>query len=294
MAIFSFKKRKARALHKQAQILSDAGNDDEALVLYEKAIALAPEKAESHYNIGLIYKYRNDWEKSYAFNATANELDPDDESALWNLAIAATALRDWATARKAWKDAGISIDNEEGPIEGDFGLTPVRLNPDGNAEVVWAQRIDPARARILNVPLPESGYFAGDIVLHDGAPVGYRMHGEIEKPVFNVLELFERSALKTFKVTVKADGQSDIDELQAILEQRGMIAEDWTTNYRVLCQACSEGRPHDEHDTVDESIWISRHEIGVGASDETSLRGALQAWTDNEGRTIIEVTCVLE
>ena len=135
------------------------------------AIKADPEKSESHYNLGLIYKYRNDWGNSRAYNRRACELDPQDEAARWNLAIAATALRDWKTARLAWHDQGLHFDSDEGPINSDFGQTPVRLNPDGSTEVVWARRIDPVRARIENVPMAASGYRCGDIVLHDGAAV---------------------------------------------------------------------------------------------------------------------------
>jgi tetratricopeptide (TPR) repeat protein len=294
MEIFGFKKRKAEKLHEQAQALSDEGRDDEAIALYQKAIELDPEKSESYYNIGLIYKYRNRWKESFKYNAAANRLDPEDEAARWNLGIAATALRDWATARTVWRENGITLQDGNGPINEEFGLTPVRLNPDGNGEVVWARRIDPVRAKILNVPLPESGYLPGDIVLHDGAAVGYRMHGGVEKPVFNVLELFECSEYKTFKVTIHANEQREIEELEDIFEECGMIAEDWTTNYRVLCRACSEGRPHQEHDTENESVWVSEHEIGVGAQSEELLRGAIKKWSDANGKTVKGIECVLE
>lgn len=281
-------------MHEQAQDLSDEGRDDEAIALYHKAIKLDPEKSESYYNIGLIHKYRNNWKESFKYNASANELNPEDEAARWNLGIAATALRDWATARRVWKENGMTLKDGNGPIEDNFGLTPVRLNSDGNGEVVWARRIDPVRAKIVNVPLPESGYLPGDIVLHDGAAVGYRKYGEVEKPVFNVLELFERSNYKTFKVTIQANEQREIDELEEFLEEHGMISEDWTTNYRVICRACSEGRPHQEHDAENESVWVSEHEIGVGAPSEEMLRDAIQERV-NTNRTMIKgIECVLE
>ncbi len=39
----------------------------------------------------------------------------------------------------------------------DLGPAPVRLAPDGHAEVVWGRRIDPARIVVVNVPTPDSG-----------------------------------------------------------------------------------------------------------------------------------------
>lgn len=85
----------------------------------------------------------------------AVELDSSDEAAWWNLGIAATALGEWREARTAWRACGIEIPEGDGPPDLDFGLVPVRLDPAGCGEVVWCRRIDPARAVIRNVPLPE-------------------------------------------------------------------------------------------------------------------------------------------
>jgi hypothetical protein len=287
-------RKKAQELHEQAQRLSDEGRDDEAISLYQKAIELDPEKSESYYNIGLIHKYSGNWEKSFEYNSSANALDPDDEAARWNLGIAATALRDWRTARRVWTENGINLEPGGGPINDDFGITPVRLNPEGTGEVVWARRIDPVRARILNVPLPDSGFLPGDIVLHDGAPEGYRMLGDVEKPVFNVLELFEPSEYRTFKVTIQANEQKQVEEFERFLEQHGMAAEDWTTNYRVICRACSEGIPHPEHDAETEASWVAEHEIGVGAADERVLRDTVRKWVDASGMVVSGIACLLQ
>ena len=62
-----------------------------------------------------------------------------------------------------WRRLGLDIEEGDAPIEDNFGITPVRLNPDDRGEVVWARRIDPVRARIENVPYPESGFRRGDV-----------------------------------------------------------------------------------------------------------------------------------
>lgn len=272
---------RAAQLHDEGQALSAAGDDDGALQKYREAIALDPGKSASHYNIGLIYKYRNEWELSLAFNRTACELNPGDEAACWNLAIAATALRDWDSARAAWQAQGIAITGDAGPIEMDFGITPVRLNPDGGAEVVWARRIDPVRARILNIPYAESGFHCGDLVLHDGAAVGYRMHGEQRKPVFNVLELFEASGLQTFEVDVEAADEAEMQALDQAFAAADITMEDWTANVQVLCRQCSEGVPHEHHDEeVETPQWQTSRRLGIAAEDWEAALAVLQAWKD--------------
>ena len=290
--LFNFAQKKAEKLHVLAQQLDDEGFAEEALELYQQAIALDPAKYESYYNIGLIYKYQNNWQKSFDYNQKAYALNPQNESSRWNLAIAATALRDWPTARKLWRENGLTLDEGDGPIVCDFGQTPIRLNPDGKPEVVWAKRLDPVRAEIVSVPLPASGYGAGDVVLHDGAAVGYRQYGEDERPVFNALELFTQSKFSTFEASVTVAEQADIELLESLLEAHGMIAEDWTTNYRVLCKACSEGRPHDDHDQNGNQEWVPDHAIGIAAVSQQAITEVFSLWEDPSRRTLTKLSCV--
>jgi hypothetical protein len=285
-------KERAEELHQQAMALDDEGDKDGALACYAEALELDPDRSTTHYNIGLIYKYRRQWRESFASNQRAVDLAPHDEAAAWNLAIAATALREWAVARRVWNSLGMDIGTGEGPIEANFGSTPVRLNPEADAEVVWAQRICPVRARINNVPWPESGFRHGDVVLHDGAAVGYRLHDGKEKPVFNVFELFERSPFATFVVNVVAPAQADVDALLACFDAAGMPCEDWGT-VRILCRKCSEGMPYDSHHHPEPPReWIPERRIGIGAVDATRLRSTLDSWA-SATRLIDDVTLAL-
>lgn len=278
-------KWRARKLHAEGQALSESGDQDGALARYNEALALDPARPETHYNIGLIYKYRRQWRESFASNQRAVELAPDDEAANWNLAIAATALRDWTVARRVWILLGVKIAPGEGPIEDDFGSTPVRLNPDGDAEVVWARRVCPVRARVVNVPWPESGFRHGDILLHDGAAVGYRLDAEgREKPVFNVFELFEESKFTTFVANIIAPAAADIEALIACCDEVDVACEDWST-VRILCKACSEGRPHDTHDhEAKQDEWSPERRIGLATMSAASVRQALDQWASDARR----------
>lgn len=136
MVVALFNRCRADRLHRQAQACSRAGDEDAALALYAKCVALDPDYASAFYNIGLIHKYRGEWEKSFAFNARAYELSPGDQASRWNLAIAATALRRWSVARRAWRDNGLNVPDGEGPITMELGMTPVRLHPEGAANGV--------------------------------------------------------------------------------------------------------------------------------------------------------------
>lgn len=289
MKLLNLNKKKAQELHELGQALSNEGRDMDAIEMYLQAINLDPDKSESFYNIGLIYKYRNEWQLSLKYNKKANELDPADEAARWNLAIAATALRKWDIARSAWQQNGMELEGDAGPIDMDFGMTPIRLNPEGDGEVVWASRIDPVRARIESIPFAESGFRHGDVVLHDGAPVGYRQVGKIEYPVFNVLEIFEKSNYETSVAMVEISVDEDIAELERIFSGTPHVIEDWTSNVRNICRQCSEGRPHDHHDEELEDKFVSNRTLGMAVLNNQDITTLLCDWQSKTKAKLISL-----
>ena len=274
-------KQQAQELLAAGLALSEAGREDEAIDKYKEAIAIDPTRSSIYYNIGLIYKYRNAWVDSFAWNSKAYELDRESEAARWNLAIAATALRNWAVARQAWADNLISLrDAGHGPIDDNFGKTPVRLHPDAEAEVVWANRIDPVRASIVSIPFPESGFRYGDVVLHDGAGVGTRTSDGKEYSVFNVLELFEPSVLSTFRLDFEAASPDVADVLCQAFDDAGITVEDWTANVVTLCKQCSEGTPHEHTEASREDAgWKPERMMGIAAASFEDIEAVLDAWT---------------
>ena len=126
-------------------------------------------------------------------------------------------------------------------------------------------RLDPARVQLLNVPLPGSGHRHGDVVLHDGEPHGSRLVDGDEHPVFEEIELWQRSPRPTLSVVVRAPAAEDVDALLGDLDDAGLAGEEWTSNVRMLCRACSEGSPAGHDHAVggtgaeDRTIGISGH-----------------------------------
>lgn len=211
---------------------------------------------------------------------------PDDEAADWSLAIASAALRDRATARSVWRQLGI-LDNEgDGPILDGFGKTPVRLNPDGDGEVVWAKRLCPVRAQVWNIPCPESGFRFGDIVLHDGAPVGTRQSGGREYSAFDVLELLEASDGSTCVVEIQIERDDDAEELTSSRDEVDIPSEDWTTSVRTPCKQCSEGRAHETHDHELAQEWRDRHLRGVAAKEPAYAQVIVRKWANGKRRLV--------
>jgi tetratricopeptide (TPR) repeat protein len=268
-------------LEQEAYSAMRAGQLTAAATAFAKLLKRKPKKPAYHYMRGLAAKYLRDWPTSLKHNLLAIELSTEfNEAATWNAAIAATALHDWSQARRLWRACGISLDGHEGPIACDFGTAVVRLNPWGDGETVFVRRIDPVRATILNVPLPDSGHCFGDIVLHDGAVTGYRLsNGQQRVPVFNELARWAPSTYRTFVAFVDCDTEADLDALQAAASPGLGYLEDWTSGVRLICLRCSYGMPH-SHEASDNQVWRRERTVGMAAQSRDIAQAALARWSD--------------
>jgi hypothetical protein len=270
------------ALLDQALEVSESGDKDEAIKIYHKILSEREDWATIHYNLGLIYKYRNEWEKSYSYNKRAVELDPEMEAAQWNLGIAATMLKDWKLARQCWNRFGMKYEIIDQDTAGNVGQATIRIDPNENAETVWATRICPARARITNIPLPESKHRFKDIVLNDGAPNGYRMSEGKEYPVFDEIQHLSKSEYLTYSIKCKVISKAHFEDLQQRCWNSDIAIENWTTGVQMLCKQCSEGKPHETHDhelkkPSEESL------IAFASTSQEKLEQILDDWCNKTG-----------
>jgi hypothetical protein len=276
-------------LHDEAHEAFDRADLVGAFDDFERLLAAVadddPERAAYHYMAGLASKYLGWWKASLAHNQRSLALrDEIDEASAWNAGIAATALGDWAEARRQWASVGIKLPGGDGPVEGRFGVCSVRLNPSGSGETVFADRIDVVRARITNVPLPASGFAFGDVVLHDGAATGRRGFRGGLVPVFNVLERQQRSAFTTFAAFVTAPTPGDVEALLSPAHPGVGLVEDWTSSVHTLCLRCSYGLPHEHSPAPGERSsagWNPSRSIGIAAIDAAAAQAVLGRWKDS-------------
>lgn len=257
----------------------------ESIPHYERALALAPAWFAPHINLGAACKHTSDFERSLTECLKALELGPKHVrgQALWNVGIAATALGDWPRARWAWAESGVRLPPGEGPITMNIGATPIRVSCHEHPEIVWCDRVDPARARIENVPTPETGRRYHDLVLHDGEPRGQRRYKGQMLPVFDELAVLERSDFRTFRVDVVAPTERALSALlRTVSERTDAALEDWTGSLELLCRGCSEGVPHDHVDR--EQPWTPERMLGVATRDE-AVFDVIRAWARSKKRS---------
>lgn len=276
----------------QATELESKGDMDGAVRVYEQAIREFPNDAALYFNLALIHKSKRNWQKCYDLNQKAAEFDPDDQPTWWNLATAATVLGDWRTAKKGWRFFGVNLPDNDDPIKLNLGITPIRLST--NREVVWSQRIDPARARIVNIPLPQSQRRYGDLILNDGAPNGERVLEGRRYFVFDELQLLEKSAFKTYSFQTDEDEKWKMDVLESLCETHGCQTEDWRNSYRTLCKKCSEGVVHSdaEHDEDLQSVRDFR--VALAAPDLKTAERVLRDWAKDASARFSDLKLELE
>ncbi|MEU6671518.1 tetratricopeptide repeat protein [Streptomyces sp. NPDC046727] len=273
----------AERLIEEAYAAWDAEDWPVAAGLLERVLAHHPEAPKSPvwwYDAALAHKFLRNWAKAYELGREAAARAPRGEGdpAYWNLGIAATIQRDWATARRAWEGFGIPVPDGDGEINGRFGAACVRLDTGGEREVVWIDRLCPTRGRVMNVP-GSAGRRFGEIVVHDGEPRGRRVVDGREYPVFDELLLFESSDLPTLAVTVHAGEAADVDDLVDLVSGHDYGAEP-ASSFELLCACCSEGTHERER-----QVHAGTQRVFLAAPEEEARR-LLDEWAGRapEGR----------
>lgn len=220
----------------------------------------------------MALKHGQRWAECLRASDRTIALDPEHgPGAQWNAGIAATALGEWSRARAAWTASGVKVPAGDGPLLMQLGVAAARLSPEDAPEVVFGQRLDPCRMRLISVPLPESKHRFGDIVLHDGEARGRRRIDGEEVPVFDELLLLEPSSYGTWTVEATCPGRHERDALLELFEDVDGSIEDWTETVQIICGRCSRGEPHEHHPQEREG-WRLDRTLGLALRDERDLK----------------------
>jgi tetratricopeptide (TPR) repeat protein len=242
---------------------------------YEQFLTAFPDtpiSPELWFDAALANKFLRNWQKAYELGrqAALRAGEPAGSPAWWNLGIAATMVGDWGTAREAWTNYGVPLSPGEGEIEDGFGSALVRLDPDGEAEVVWVRRICPTRARILSVPYGRRRF--GEIVVHDGAPTGERRVEDHTFPVFDELALWRESPAATWLAQVTAPVPRDMTALADAFDDAGLAMEP-VDSLTFHCACCSHGAL-----TTGTTALAGARDVLLAAPDEATASGILTRW----------------
>ncbi len=219
-------------LYRQAVEYDRRGDVYNAVKLCKLIVRKSPDWSAPYAYLGNIYKGRNEWIPTLHYCKKAVEHNPFDETTWGNMALAATVLENWQTARHAWNQLGFEFKNSEEELSLDLGTVPVRLNPTTNPEIVEAKRVDPARAVIHSIPQPSSGRRYKDLVLLDSKPdKNFVLHGR-KLDVFDELEILNHSAWRTYAVVLETPSNEDVRTLAGLCTKARIGFDNWSNAAR--------------------------------------------------------------
>ncbi|MBM5573853.1 hypothetical protein GKO28_05395 [Deefgea sp. CFH1-16] len=155
----------------------------------------------------------------------------------------------------------------------------MRITQGDQVEVLWANRLDPARAQIISVPLPDCGVRYQDIVLIDGAPRGTHELNGNPVPVFDWLEFWQRANYSTYVIEATVPIELAANTLCELVLDSDMALDDWSKLMSMQGQAGGEETQH-AHDAASAATvaWLPERQFGVAALNDQALADVLDAW----------------
>lgn len=178
--------------------------DDEIDDAFRRAIAINDRDAWAWFNAGIYYKWRGRWSDGIEANRRTLELNPKHEGALWNLAVCATAAGDTFTATEAYLALGLESRPGSDGLPSMQHIGPIKLrvslhgtgvsagahDPSREAEYesIWVAARSACHGEVISASMNALPVDFGDVVLWDPAPVAFHKSGDLEIPIFPLLD----------------------------------------------------------------------------------------------------------
>jgi hypothetical protein len=212
--------------------------------------------------VGLCHKYAGRFAEGLAANLRALEGQPEDTAALWNAAICATGAGQAEEAVEAWRKLGLPV--KVGPdgyprLEG-IPMAQVRLSTAGpvaqggmarpgergDFEYLWVQPHSPCHGELLTPTLYDLAADVGDLVLWDGAPLGFRRIGNERVPRFSMLAVLARGRRRAFRFFGTQEEAGQVAALEELLPEGSQVYVH-TEQVMPICHACAHGDVGEPH-----------------------------------------------
>lgn len=261
------------ALFDQASAYEESGDAYNAIKLYKKVARLAPQWAPPLQRLGLIYKYRLEWKPAMHYVKKSLAIDPGNESAWWDLGIAATAQKKWRLARNVWSKFGRNTKAGWVP-----GPVSVRLSYQKQFEILWASTIDPARAIVQNIPHPDSNRHYKDVILYDRGISGYHVVHQKRFPIREELGLYKSSGYNTFSCLLETVRPGDVKILEQLCRDADLGFEVWSNAVRQFNAIESRATPEYYDPGMFEEDPGETVHVAIAARREKHVKKVLRSW----------------
>ena len=222
-----------------------------------KAAEAMPGDLSARFHVGVVHKFAGRWADAIKAFESVLSLRSEDKAALWNVGIAATALRRWTRAREIWTEIGFELPPGEADFSGIEGeQLPIRLPCDVGSpmayEAIWAVRLGPARARLKGIPRFSTKYGFNDVVLIDGVPTA-DLNGPDGRrhSVYAALDTFESASRPVLALRSESVSPMQVDEILSVLRAASIPLADWRvfsfdTTYCIAVSLESNDAPVEE------------------------------------------------
>ena len=255
----------------------------QAVKILRKLVKERPSWATPNYWLAKIYKQRREWKPCLHYSQRAVECDPKELECWEWMGLAAAALGRWPMARKAWMKLGFPYSLQEGIAEPQLGGIVVCLNEKTRPEIVWANRMDPARARLESVPQPSSGFHHQDILLIERAENMHHILGTHKIPVFRVIERLKDSRIPTFSVELHTQENSEVQLLAHLCHQQRLGFDNWSMANRQMSIRQNEQINYYKMESEPSG---STTLIGLAARKKITIHKVLQEWKSLTNKSV--------
>ena len=195
-----------------------------AVKILKKIIRKEPHWAEPFFQLGQIYKHQKDWKGTLYYHKKTVALDSSNQTAWWNLGIAATALGRLRLAKTIWTKFGFTNFQKK--------TICIRFQRDQQFEIVWGIQLDPTRVQLVSIPHPHSDRSYKDLILIDRSIVGHTIANNRRIPVFQELDLLKRSIYTTYTCWLFTTSEKAIQTLQQLCQDAELGFEVWSNAIR--------------------------------------------------------------
>jgi tetratricopeptide (TPR) repeat protein len=265
-------------LYREVVKYDRAGDVYNAVKLCKYIARMAPDWSAPFAYLGRIYKCRQEWKPSYHYSLRAVENNPFDDNTWEHLALAATALEEWETARRAWNQLGFEFKKSDEALRLDLGIIPACLNPGTHPEIVEVSRIDPARAIIQSIPQPSSGHRYRDLILLDVNPIRHHHINGRKMPVYDELQLLKQSPWRTFAVLLHTSSRKDVNTLAQLCDEASLGFDNWSNATRFfnpgLHPKVSEYFDYTIFGQLERDTFL----VAIASRSEPAVVKVLQSW----------------
>ncbi len=269
---------KAEQLYRQVVEYDRRGDVYNAVKLCKRLARLAPDWSAPFAYLSWVYKLRKEWKPAYHYSLRSVDINPFDEKVWETLAIAATALAEWETARLAWNQLGYEFKKSDEALHLDLGLVPICLNPNSRPEIVEARRIDPVRASIESIPQPSSGRRFKDLILLDSKAESHFFQLGKRLPVYNELELLKQSTWRTYAVLLDTDSMQDVHTLSNLCQEAALGFDNWSNASRFLGPGLHPKVTEYFDFTIFDQVERDSFLVALAAQQEKDILAVLKNW----------------